>query len=381
MTRAPKNRSLDPLQGIATSPKSEEITTGDNPVADDITIRSAMLDSKVLSSLLEMESDSAYEIARLFEPWSTDELLELMQDQDEEIRRFGCMGVSNRIEPRALGALIAALGDPSQDVRVEAIFGLGELQDKNAVQPLCGLLKQHADYFEQLNVLVALERIGDSSAIPAIRANEESMGKKNTWERQRRLRALLSLGDKDALPKVIQSAEQGDVDLSQRRIAREACRESIEILGRFKIKEAVPIIVKALQNGWHPLRKEAAIALGEIGDRSAAMPLVNLLKGENQESVSACARDAIVKIGDVSVVDELVDMIRSDFKYSPSIRSYGKPAENAARTLLRFGLGSEVDGLLEGFLKRTHIHRVSQKLDESISALKVSDSRFLSIQS
>jgi HEAT repeat protein len=325
---------------------------------------------------LEKEGDCAGDIASLFEPWSTGELLELMGSPDEEIRRFGCMGASDRVDPLASDALIAALGDPSSEVRSEAIHGLGLLRDKKAVQPLCGLLKKGGNDLEQMNVLAALERIGDPSAIPAIRANEAAMGKKNTWKRQMRLGVLLSLGDKDALQKVIQSADQGDEPLRQRRVAREACRESIKILGRFKVQEAVPILLKALRNEWHPLREEAAIALGEIGDPAASLPLVDLLRREHRDSVSDRVVDAIAKIGDVAVVDELADIIDRDFKPFVSRRSYGKPAEYAARALLKFNLGPEIDGLLDAFLNRNHLHDSNAKIQEAVQERKALDPRF-----
>ncbi|MCD6567584.1 MAG: HEAT repeat domain-containing protein [Dehalococcoidia bacterium] len=93
-----------------------------------------------------------------------------------------------------------------------------------------------------------------------------------------RIKSLIaSLGEKDAQ-------------------ARQSAYESLVSIG----KPATTLLIEALSSHGKRIRREAASALGEIGDPEAVTALTNLL-GDKDGLLNKCARDALVSIGKLSV--------------------------------------------------------------------------------
>jgi HEAT repeat protein len=74
--------------------------------------------------------------------------------------------------------------------------------------------------------------------------------------------------------------------------------DAITSLGRLgrKARRAVPALVEALKDHSVPVRKLAALALGEIGSRDAVRGLRHLLHDEDAR-VRRCAALALMNIG------------------------------------------------------------------------------------
>ncbi|MGW2960883.1 HEAT repeat domain-containing protein [Streptomyces sp. NPDC001220] len=104
-------------------------------------------------------------------PTATDALLRCLQDPAEEpllvaavARCLGQVGAR-----RAVPDLIAALRrDDRSSPRAEAVRALGEIGDPRAVQPLLDMLVPYTPHWRE--VLDALARIGDASAVPGLLA-------------------------------------------------------------------------------------------------------------------------------------------------------------------------------------------------------------------
>lgn len=74
------------------------------------------------------------------------------------------------LDARGVDPLLAALADPDQTVRLEAVTGLGLLGDRRAVAPLCALLAEEDSRLVRLETVRALRKLGDPRAIPALAA-------------------------------------------------------------------------------------------------------------------------------------------------------------------------------------------------------------------
>lgn len=72
-------------------------------------------------------------------------------------------------------------------------------------------------------------------------------------------------------------------------------RSSIPIVEKLEQKKNVKELIRALQHEQKDVRKEAAEALGKIGDARAVEPLIQALK-DNDEEVRQKAAAALIKL-------------------------------------------------------------------------------------
>jgi len=93
-------------------------------------------------------------------------------------------------------------------------------------------------------------------------------------------------------------------DLGDLENSRRARQELVQI-GR----PAVPALIQALGN--EKTRFNAVVALGEIGDRRAVGPLIEMLKDENY-LVRSVAAKALGEIGDERAIPPLIEGLRAD---------------------------------------------------------------------
>lgn len=163
--------------------------------------------------------------------------------------------------------LLAILKNGTDYERSKAAGRLGNLKCKNAVNPLIKSLDD-TDRFLPSRAASALGKIGDKKAIlPLIQKfkNDDS----NLRETCKR--ALINIG-KPAVDDLMHSATS---------INFHARQMSIEALGEIKDKNAVDILVDALNDSKSTVRWRAARALGNIGNTKAVTPLKKASKDSN----------------------------------------------------------------------------------------------------
>jgi HEAT repeat protein len=81
------------------------------------------------------------------------------KSSDVQIRRRAIKGLSKSRSPRALAALMTALGDESHLARKEAAEALGEIGDSRAVKPLINLIEGSVHHAIAKAAVGALERV------------------------------------------------------------------------------------------------------------------------------------------------------------------------------------------------------------------------------
>ena len=192
--------------------------------------------------------------------------------------------------PRAVKALVRALGDGNDDVRDRAAEALGQLGDRRAVEPLVRALADRDNYVRRA-AAEALGRLADPRAV------------------ERLVRALAD-GDND----VRCAAAEALAALGEPKWAQWVKGEGDDFrrLGASKDREAVEPLVWALADGDNDVRRAAAKALaalgepkwaqwikgegddfrrlGELGDARTLKPLVKALRDENWDVRRAAAR-------------------------------------------------------------------------------------------
>ncbi len=164
----------------------------------------------------------------------------------------------------ATSLLIPLLPDKLEFVRREAAYALGETHSRTAVAPLIGLLSGDKDAGVRGAAAVALGEIGDESAVQALsQVLAGGAGKKKAKNRED--------------PFVMRAAARS--------------------LGQIKSRAGVEVLIATLANDANDndVRREAATALGLIGDPAAA-PALEAAFASSDSYLSEAAREALRRL-------------------------------------------------------------------------------------
>ena len=103
------------------------------------------------------------------EDWSIPSTGELVSDLrehgDPHVRRRAAWWLGEHEDSAAVPAVIAALRDENEDVRLTAAWALGEIKDHKAIRPLIRTLEKDEDYFAREMAALALGEIGEPEAV------------------------------------------------------------------------------------------------------------------------------------------------------------------------------------------------------------------------
>jgi len=110
--------------------------------------------------------NGAMEVLVRFGKQAVPDLLNLLQDENEEVRNFSAVMLGDISSRQAVGPLIEALRDHDTNVRHAAAEALGKIGDHAALLPLIELLKE--DFWLQYPAIVALGEMRDNRAVPPL---------------------------------------------------------------------------------------------------------------------------------------------------------------------------------------------------------------------
>lgn len=210
-------------------------------------------------------------------PDAVEPLLEILQDNDQPIRKEAAMVLGDIADARAVEPLLAALKDVHSDIRIEAASALGKIKDILAVEPLTialddGEPKVGKTAFQALSAIVSPEA-------SRILFNRLKVVKRHIAE------PLLKLLDKRGWQPST-PAETALFHVAHRRW------EELLQLG----KDAVEPLLNVLNQDDHLVRREAIRVLGDIADSRAVKPLILELNDEH-DVIREAAVEALKKIG------------------------------------------------------------------------------------
>jgi HEAT repeat protein len=258
-----------------------------------------------------------------------DDVLASSTSPDERmraVRELHKMGTED-----AITALINALNDPDEQVRVNIVKALGDLGDPRAVEPLAGILRSavrpedagfhsiaaHAAWGltdigepgipalisalcecgEQVQVLAAaaLADIGEDAVAPLI----DALYNTPMIVRQKIVWVLWSIGDQRAVPPLMDALRAEDA--KTRRYAAWA-------LGQIGDERAIPALINILDDPHEKVRWDTTVALEKFG--KVAVPLlINALK-QGSVRIRISAANALGWLMDPSAIDALSDALR-----------------------------------------------------------------------
>ncbi|MEM6835244.1 MAG: HEAT repeat domain-containing protein [Cyanobacteria bacterium P01_C01_bin.120] len=193
-------------------------------------------------------------------------------------------------------SLLNALQDPDPDVRLNAVWALGEIGSEEAIAALIDILHD-SDPNVRSNAVLALGEIGSEEAVaPLIDALQDP----DLFVRWSAAEALGEIGSEEAgaaLIDVFQNSDSGVVNAAA------------YALGEIDSEEAIPPLINALQDPDLFVRRSAAEALGEIGSEEAVAPLINALQ-DPDFNVSRSAAQALREIGSEEAVRALINALQ-----------------------------------------------------------------------
>lgn len=300
-----------------------------------------MQDPRALTPLLDTLKDpdayvrehGAWALGNLGGGGAVDGLLASLRDEHADVRH--AVGSSlqrllaTRIEARdrrITPTLIAALSVPIDDVRRIAASTLGDMKAVDAIAPLIAALGDQSDDV-RIDASNALRNIGPPALEPLVQALDRGSGRA-------RLGAALAIEYMD-IPKTLSPAPFVVAMRDQDPYVR---KSAARVLGELKALQATDLLVEALADDSIDVQENAARALGAIKDARAVEPLVMALERPGQ--LRQHAADALGWIGSVRAVDGLVVALRDtdEFVRMSAAVALGRIRDRRAVTPLRLAL-------------------------------------------
>ena len=206
-----------------------------------------------------------------------------LQSADEEERRNAVLMLGAMRDPATIAALRAALKDSAERVRAAALAALGNLSDPTLAPVIATYLTKDKRTFVRKTAAYALGQVGGSEATAALIAG---LRDKDMEVRGAAAVALSNTPDASAIEPLTRAL----TDKSP--FVRAYAAAALGVNGR-AAASAVPALVRALaKDDDHEARRQAATALGRIGEPSAR-PALERAAHSSDPYLSEVAREAI----------------------------------------------------------------------------------------
>ncbi len=212
-------------------------------------------------------------------PSAADALCRVLRDGDDAHRFYAAQALGRIGAVAAVPTLIEVLRDDDPDVRSATAEALGVLGDTRAVEPLLENLSGDPSSDVKLNAVVSLGKLGDDRAVPLLRELVRSRGEEIVWDEEeflsggwddwldvqlRAIEALADIGASGPVPDIMAAMDDPDgQDLSA-----PGC-QAMSRLG----EAGIDALGQYLDHGSARMRRSAARALVANGGHQSQRPL------------------------------------------------------------------------------------------------------------
>jgi len=281
--------------------------------------------------------------------------------EDTKWRERIIQALSTLKDERGLNAIITALEDGDNLVRVKAAEAIQEFGDKRAVEPLINSLQIETEDWVKPYLIKSLGSLGDPRAFEII---VNALKSKRKDVRGAAAKALGDLGDHRAVSSLLEALKDNEIkEYAARSLGKlgdktailplinllldeydvvDAALNALEKLNESKWKQAVtPLIRKsqdqllleiaialgslqddrvwnlftsALKNSDKYKKGAAAAGLGKLGDRRAINLLISIFENENDNYVLDLTAKALGQFDDPRVFTTLIDALKRNNK-------------------------------------------------------------------
>lgn len=224
-----------------------------------------------------------------------------LNSADEEERRDAVSQLGAMQHPDASRAAIPALKDPSPIVRATAASTILSLPKEDSAMNLLPLLSDKHEFVRR-ETAYALGKTGSATAVdPLI---ERLLTDKEDGVRGAAAVALGEIANESAVPRLVSVIGSQEVVVASKKKSRSkkeqnpfVLRAVARSLGQIRSRAGVPALIAVLQNekAEDDVRREAAVALGLIGDE-AAIPALRNSSTSNDPYLAQAAHEALAII-------------------------------------------------------------------------------------
>lgn len=329
------------------------------------------------SSIEDVRRDSIIILGGINDTRAVDTLIEALSDGNKDIRRTSASTLGKLMDLRAVDPLIASLADSNESVRSESAKALGKLMDRRAVEPLITLLDDDNEYVRRESA-VALSNLIGSDAINLLRpllkrdyipAEIAKALRNSGWQPgqdEEGARYWITLEEYDKciaigtpavgplIARLKSGFDRGQIPVVEALVAIGDTRAFEPLIDRLKsesyeLRNAVTIALKKLDPHWKRSkaarsallnlldlldskseydRITSALALGEIGDSSAVIPIISLLSDKSYKVVGA-AIDVLEKLNDSRAIEPLKKAaLEGNHRAIKALEKFGVPDPN-----------------------------------------------------
>lgn len=260
-----------------------------------ITVSAQSLDllaEQIERSDTEQKRDALYKIRNLETEQASRVAIPALKDDSEIVRATAAYSVIFLPPDEAAQFLLPNLTDKSAFVRRETAYALGEVGNSIAVNSLLNNLQKDKILEVKTAAIVALGKIGDVSAVDEL--TEILQRKPNKKEEFLRRTAARSIGNiAENLRKQRTTTYTPEDPMNDTSTKIEKVVDEKYTVFRF----AVQILIQSIQNPseFDDVKREAAYALGEIGDVSAVSVLQANLDADDYY-LAEITKQALAKI-------------------------------------------------------------------------------------
>jgi len=258
-----------------------------------------LLAEKLNRGNTEQKRDALFQIRNLETEEASRLAIRALTDNSEIVRATAAFSVIFLPKDEALNALLPLLNDKKELVRRETAYALGKVGNPNAINPLLQVFQKDKIADVKNAAIVALGEIGDAAAIDALtRVLQNKPKKENPPDEFLRRSAARSIGQ---IAQIIQTNKTEALTPENllpdkfNPVEKPKYPKLIETFPTFRA--AIGILIQTLQNPreFDDVKREAAFALGAIGDEAAKNVLQANLGGEDYY-LAQISKEALRKI-------------------------------------------------------------------------------------
>ncbi len=226
-------------------------------------------------------------------------VIDLLEDEDMEIRKQAVEILGMTKDGRAVPPLISSLKDPEPDVRFCSMAALANVGDINASSHIEECMDSE-NWQDRYYAIDAIGMIANPAAAGSfLKAFDDEHPKV-------RENAALSAGFYDRHPevrsKLIELLDDDELEVQA---------AAAFILGDFKCKEAIPQLCDFLKSESEDLILIAIESLSKIKDPSTISALIGLLDHPARE-ISVATQEALDVFRNIVIIEPLVEALKND---------------------------------------------------------------------
>lgn len=251
------------------------------------------LSHAIQSGTIEQKREALFQIRNLRSEPASRIALPALKDADPIVRATAAASVVFLPKPETVGALALILTDDDAFVRKETAFALGSVKSSDSASVLIAALEREKDLEVKSALVVALGYTGNLSAVEPLISLMKAKPKEETEFLRRS--AARSIGQ---IAQMLKSSSTYTVTPESFLPDKYKAKDGGNITRQFPIfKSSVTILSEVLRSREESddTRREAAFALGMIGDKTA-FGLLESHKNSPDPYLAEICKEALLKM-------------------------------------------------------------------------------------